>query len=164
MPAKGLGYRNLSISAPVYRHYRGEFNEKKAELARQGITSFTGYITSLLEPQIERDEFFVGHRPALEEFGLDEERGIVYVKDNRTNRVAGVTIIDKGFKCDVDGGRDDCIHVGFAFALSATYRMMEKAGAKSLILKDKREQVRGRVPPLRGTQNRRPSINAGREA
>jgi len=120
---------NLSVAVPVYGRYKQAYDRKKEELAKKGITSFSGYVTSRLEEMMEKDEVFARHAPFLQEFGSDDESGVIYIKDNRTNRIAGVTISAKGFNCDVDD-RDDCVHIGFAYALPQVYRVMEKLGVK----------------------------------
>lgn len=121
---------NLSIAVPVYERYRVAYGRKKEELAKKGITSFSGYVTSRLEEMMEKDELFARHAPSLEEFGSDEATNTVYVKDNRTGRIAGITIDkSKELHCDVDD-RGDCVHVGFAFSLPAVYRVMERLRVK----------------------------------
>ena len=129
MPKKGSGYMSLTVAEEVYNHYKRDFDARKGELARKGITSFAGYITSMLEELMDRNEIFARYAPFLQEFGYDEGNNTVYIKDNRTNRVAGVTVQGKGLTCDVDDS-DDCIHIGFAYALPQVYRVMEKLGIK----------------------------------
>jgi hypothetical protein len=127
MPKKGSGYMSLTVAEDVYHHYKKDFDTRKDELARKGITSFAGYITSMLEELMDRNEIFARYAPFLQEFGYDEGNNTVYIKDNRTNRVAGVTVQGKGLTCDVDES-DDCIHIGYAYALPRVYRVMEKLG------------------------------------
>ena len=68
-------------------------------------------------------------RPSLQEFVFDEAGNTVYIKDNRTGRIAGVRIKADGFLCDIDD-RNDCIHVGFALALPSVYKALDRAGIK----------------------------------
>jgi hypothetical protein len=83
---------NLSITIPVYERYKQTYQKNKEQLTRKGITSFAGYITSTLEEMMEKNEVFARYAPFLEEFGYDEGTNTIYIKDNRTNRIAGVTI------------------------------------------------------------------------
>jgi hypothetical protein len=76
---------------------------------------------------MEKNEVFARYAPFLEEFGYDEGTNTIYIKDNRTNRIAGVTIKDKVWTCDIDQ-RDDCVHIGFAYALPQVYKVMDKLG------------------------------------
>ncbi|MDG7011763.1 MAG: hypothetical protein JRN17_01575 [Nitrososphaerota archaeon] len=122
---------NLSVSVPVYERYRQAYGRKREELAKKGITSFSGYVTSRLEEMMEKDEVFARHAPSLEEFGSDEVTNTVYVKDNRTGRIAGITIDkNKELHCDVDD-RGDCVHVGFAYSLPEVYKVMDRLGVKA---------------------------------
>lgn len=131
MPKRESGYMNLSVAVPVYERYRQAYGRRKEELVKKGITSFSGYVTSRLEEMMEKDEVFARHAPSLEEFGSDEVTNTVYIKDNRTGRIAGITI-DKSTElhCDVDD-RADCVHVGFAYSLPAVYKVMDRLGVKA---------------------------------
>ena len=120
---------NLSITIPVYERYKQTYQKNKEQLTRKGITSFAGYITSTLEEMMEKNEVFARYAPFMQEFGFDEGTNTIYIKDNRTNRIAGVTVREKSLTCDVDQ-RDDCVHVGFAYALPQVYKVMDKLGIK----------------------------------
>ena len=129
MPKRELGYMNLSITIPVYERYKQTYQKNKEQLTRKGITSFAGYITSTLEEMMEKNEIFGRWAPFMQEFGFDEGTNTIYIKDNRTNRIAGVTVREKSLTCDVDQ-KDDCVHVGFAYALPEVYKVMEKLGIR----------------------------------
>ena len=62
-------------------------------------------------------------RPSLQEFVFDEAGNTVYIKDNRTGRIAGVRVKADGFHCDIDD-RNDCIHVSFALTLPDVKKMV----------------------------------------
>ena len=129
MPKRDSGYMNLSVAIPVYERYKQVYEKKKEQLVRKGVTSFAGYITSTLEELMEKDEVFARRAPFMQEFGFDEGTNTIYIKDNRTNRIAGVSVGEKGLMCDVDA-RDDCVHIGFAYALPQVYKVMEKLGVR----------------------------------
>ncbi len=130
-PKRQLGYMNLSITIPVhpYERYKQTYQKNKEQLTRKGITSFAGYITSTLEEMMEKNEIFGRWAPFMQEFGFDEGTNTIYIKDNRTNRIAGVTVREKRLTCDVDQ-KDDCVHIGFAYALPEVYKVMEKLGIR----------------------------------
>ena len=131
MPKRESGYMNLSIAVQVYERYRQTYDRKKEELGKKGITSLTGYVTSRLEEMMEKDEVFARHAPSLEEFGSNEATISVYVKDNRSGRIAGISINkDSELRCDVDD-RTDCLHVGFAYSLPKVYKVMDRLGVKA---------------------------------
>jgi ribosomal protein S17E len=129
MPTKSQPYKSISVSTEIYERYRKTFEEKKNDLAKKGITSFAGYITSMLERLMEENEIFARQAPLMEELAVDETGNIVYIKDNKTGRIAGVRIKADGFHCDIDD-RNDCIHVGFALALPSVYKALDRAGIK----------------------------------
>ena len=128
-PKRDSGYMNLSVAILVYERYKQTYQKKKEQLVRKGVTSFAGYITSTLEELMEKDEVFARRAPFMQEFGFDEGTNTIYIKDNRTNRIAGVTVREKGLTCDIDQ-RDDCVHIGFAYALPQVYKVMEKLGVR----------------------------------
>jgi len=63
----------------------------------------------------------------MEEFGYDEDSNTIYIKDNRTKRIAGITIVNNKLHCDVDG-KEDCAHIGFAYSLPKVYEAMIRLG------------------------------------
>ncbi len=128
MPKTGSGYKSVTVTQSVYDRYMKSYEQNKQKLERKGINSFTSYITSMLEELMERNEIFARYAPFLQEFGYDEANNVVYVKDNRTGRIAGISISKgKELRCDVDN-RSDCVHVGFAYSIPTVYRVMEKLG------------------------------------
>ena len=159
----GRSQTSVTVPQKLYDSYKKGFEMRKAGLARKGITSHTRYITRTLEEGMEREETFARHRPVLQGIGSDEEWGKIWIKDNKVDRIASVTVGADGLKCDVDDDGDDCVHVGFAYSLPETYRMMEKLGVKLPTARGEREQIRRRVPPSREVGNQRRNINGGRE-
>ena len=129
LPKKGSGWMSLTVSEDVYSHYKGYFESKKEQLARKGITSFAGYITSMLEDLMERDEVFARYAPFIEEFGYDDDGKTIYLKDNKTGRIADVVFQNKELYCRLDE-RGDCVHVGFAYSLPKVYKVMLELGIK----------------------------------
>jgi len=129
MPKKGSGWMSLTVSEEVYDHYKETFDSKKVELARKGVTSFAGYINSMLEELVERDEVFGRYAPFIEEFGYDDDGRTIYLKDNKTGRIADVVFQNKELYCRLDE-KPDCVHVGFAYSLPKVYKVMQELGIK----------------------------------
>jgi virulence-associated protein VapD len=127
MPKTGSGYKSVTITQSIHDYYRKSYEQNREKLERKGINSFTSYITSMLEALMEENEIFARYAPFLQEFGFDEVGNTVYIKDNRTGRIAGIGIKDKELHCDVDD-RSDCVHVGFAYSVPTVYKVMEKLG------------------------------------
>lgn len=129
MPKKGSGFMSLTVAEQVYDYYKERFDQKKDDLTKKGITSFAGYITSMLEELMERDEIFARYVPFIEEFGYDPDGRTVYLKDNKIGRIAEVSFQNKELHCRLDG-RGDCVHVGFVYSMPRVYKIMADLGIK----------------------------------
>ena len=53
MPKKG--YRIITLRNELYEELLNKYNENKQNLIKQGITSFSGYITKFLYEAIENE-------------------------------------------------------------------------------------------------------------
>jgi hypothetical protein len=127
VPKKGSGYASLTVSQAVYEHFKESFQQNRRILERKGISSLTGYVTSRLEELMLKDRVFARYAPFMEEFGYDEDSNTIYIKDNRTKRIAGITIVNNKLHCDVDE-KEDCAHIGFAYSLPKVYEAMIRLG------------------------------------
>jgi hypothetical protein len=164
MPKKGSGYTSIAVTDQVFNTYKSTFEAKKPKLVKKGITSFSGYITSLLEELMERDSIFARFAPYMEEFDFDDSGGTVYIRDNRgTKRIAGVSIQGNELHCDVDDA-NDCVHVGFAYSIPKVYEVMHnERGMKPPIMKGEQQEEKGastvaakeEVPPPKQTSGSR---------
>ena len=139
MPKKGSGYTSIAVTEQVFNSYKSTFEAKKEQLVKKGITSFSGYVTSLLEELMERDAIFARYAPFNEEFDFDDSGRIVYIRDNRTKRIAGVSIRGNELHCDVDD-ENDCVHVGFAYSIPKVYEVMNERGMKPPKIKGEEER------------------------
>jgi len=54
MPAKG--FKSITIRDEDYDFFKQLWDENKAKLRKQGITSFGGFVTKMLYEALERDE------------------------------------------------------------------------------------------------------------
>ncbi len=129
MPSKGSGFMSLTVTEQVYDYYKKRYEKKKEDLNRKGITSFAGYITSMLDELMERDEVFARYVPFIEEFGFDPDGRTIYLKDNKIDRMAEVTFQEKDLHCRLDD-RGDCVHVGFVYSIPKVYKIMAELGIK----------------------------------
>lgn len=129
MPRRGSGYCSITVNEEIYNFYKRNYESKKKELKRKGINSFSGYITNVLEEIMEKDELLAHQAPFLEEFGYDETTNTIFIKDNRTKRIASIFVSREGLRCDIDD-RDDCIHIGFALSLPKVYKALSKIDFK----------------------------------
>ena len=54
MPRKG--YRSITVREEIYNELWEKYNSKRDALLRQGITSFSGYVTKFLYEVLEKNE------------------------------------------------------------------------------------------------------------
>ncbi len=54
MPRKG--YRTITVREEIYQNLLQRYEENKEQLLRQGITSFSGYVTKFLYDSLDKVE------------------------------------------------------------------------------------------------------------
>lgn len=123
------GYKSITVKEHIYNKYESHYNKQKKQLERKGISSFTGYVNSLMEEAMARHEALAKYAPFLEEVAIEQDR--VIIKDNKRNRIAEVMIKDGELQCLLDE-KTDCIHIGFVYALPEVYEVLEKNKAISV--------------------------------
>jgi hypothetical protein len=123
------GYKSITVKEHIYNRYENNYRKQKKQLERKGISSFSGYVTSLMEEAMARHEAFAKYAPFLEEIAIEQDR--VIIKDNKRNRIAEVIIKDGQLQCLLDE-KTDCMHIGFAYALPEVYEVLEKKNAISV--------------------------------
>ena len=60
------GFKSITVSENVYRRFFDAYAKNKKELEFKGITSFSGYLTSMMEEIIKRYEANGLHAPFME--------------------------------------------------------------------------------------------------
>jgi hypothetical protein len=53
MPRKG--FRSITVRQEIYDELMQQYEERREELLKQGITSFSGYVTRFLYDALEQD-------------------------------------------------------------------------------------------------------------
>src|SRR5919197_6113506 len=114
------GYKSITVSENVYKHFFKVYEEKNKKLAIKGIRSFSGYLTSMMEEMMLRYEAFAKHAPYMEKLSIGQNR--VVLKDNKRNRIAEVMLKEGELQCLLDE-RADCVHIGFVYSLPELYNM-----------------------------------------
>jgi len=122
------GYKSITVSENVYNKFFGVYERSKRELELKGITSFSGYLTSMMEEMINRYEVFAKQAPFIEKVSIDRDR--VIVKDNRKGRIAEVLLKDGELRCLLDE-RVDCVHVGFVYSMPELYRIIKNKSVRA---------------------------------
>ncbi len=121
------GFRSITVSQAVYDRFYKRYQTHKKDLELKGISSFTGYITSILEELMMKEEIFARYAPFIQEFGVQGDTVILW--DNKVNRSVEVVLKDKELYCRFDE-RSDCVHVGYAYSIPQVYSIMAELGIK----------------------------------
>ena len=121
------GFKSITVSENIYKKFFEIYEKNKKELELKGITSFSGYLTSMMEEMMIKYEAFAKHAPFMEKLAIDQNR--VIVKDNKRNRIAEVLLKNGELQCLLDE-RSDCVHVGFVYSLPEIYCIINSKGIK----------------------------------
>jgi len=121
------GFKSITVSEYVYRKFFDVYEKSKKDLEMKGITSFSGYLTSMMEELMQKYEVFAKYAPMMEKIAVDDNR--VVVKDNRKNRIAEVQIKNGELYCMLDE-KNDCVHVGFVYSLPEVCKTLYDHGVK----------------------------------
>lgn len=122
------GFKSITVSEHVYRKFFEVYEKNKKELELRGISSFSGYVTSMMEELMLKHEIFAKHAPMMDKIAIDDNR--IIIKDNKKDRIAEVQVKGGDLYCMLDE-ENDCVHVGFAYSLPEVYRIMSERGVKT---------------------------------
>ncbi len=122
------GYTAISLSEQV----RGRilsYIEKKYPKFPPSLSTF---ISQIALDYIEQDTLLSMYGPYLSYMSNNENT--IFVKDEKNGRVAPVRVVMKengqfDLFCELDQ-RNDCMHVGFVFALPEFYKILKEKGVK----------------------------------
>jgi len=121
------GYVNLSIKPEIYKQLYTIYEKK-----RKGSITFTSWLLDIVYEHLEEDELLFRYTPGLELIGVEYDTA--FIKDTFIDRIVEVVIRDKGVgkrflycrHCE----RDDCLHVGFCFAVREINKVLVERGFK----------------------------------
>ena len=122
------GYKSITVSENIYNKFFGVYERSKRELELKGITSFSGYLTSMMEEMMNRYEVFAKQAPFIEKVSIDRDR--VIVKDNKNGRIAEVLLKDGELRCLL-ADRVACVHVGFVYSMPELYRIIKNKSVRA---------------------------------
>lgn len=121
------GFKSITVSENVYNKFFHVYEKSRKDLELKGITSFSGYVTSMMDELMVKHEAFAKNLPLMEKLVIDTDR--VVVKDNKRNRIVEIVIKNGELQCLLDE-RSDCLHVGFAYSLPEVYSSLNSRGIK----------------------------------
>ena len=126
MPQKG--WSNFMLRQEYADELRAIYERKKHLLLDAGINTFTGFVNDLIWHVIEADRVLASKAPFLSEVGMTEDG--VTLRDAKLDRIVEVKVRNGELVCDLDNS-NDCVHVGFAYAIPEVYRIINMIGRKS---------------------------------
>ena len=94
------GFKSITVSENVYKKFFKVYEKNRKGLELKGITSFSGYLTSMMEEMMLKYEAFAKHAPYMEKISIDQNR--IVLKDNKRNRIAEVLLKDGELQCLLD--------------------------------------------------------------
>ena len=121
------GYVNLSIKPEIYKQLYAIYEKK-----RKGSITFTSWLLDIVYEHLEEDELLFRYTPGLELIGVEYDTA--FIKDTFIDRIVEVVIRDqdvgKRFLHCRYCERDDCLHVGFCFAVREINKALVERGFK----------------------------------
>ncbi|MEM4318080.1 MAG: hypothetical protein QW776_05080 [Candidatus Nitrosocaldus sp.] len=125
MPAKG--WKTLTITEELYKRLHNRWKEEN-----KPMIPFTPWVSQYILENLEEDEMLLRYAPGLEFISITGN--VIDIADRFTDRIVEVEIHDQGIGkrflycryCE----RDDCLHVGFAFAIREVNKVLVERGFK----------------------------------
>ena len=126
------GFKTITVKEHVFNKYYDLYKKakKKDRKLIKEDTSFSGFVTTMMQETMAKYEAFAKHAPFLEKFAIEQDR--VIIKDNKRDRIAEVIVRNGELQCLLDE-KTDCIHIGFVYSLPEIYKVLEEEKKKSMI-------------------------------
>ncbi|MGB7677540.1 MAG: hypothetical protein WBL49_01910 [Nitrososphaeraceae archaeon] len=134
------GFKSITVSDYVYNRFFGTYERTRRDLELKGITSFSGYLTSMMDEIMTKYETFSRHAPFMEKIDVDQNR--ITVKDNKRKRIAEVFLKDDKLRCSLDESID-CAHIGFVYSLPEFYNIIAAKGIRISRPSFKQSKIKG---------------------
>ena len=121
-------WSTISVRNVLIEKAHKVFEKKKKEPS----LTFTNWLNKLLWEALEEQEELARYAPALEYIGISESDNTIIIKDHFEDRIVEVEPhnegIGKRFLYCRYCNRDDCLHVGFCFAIREINKMLIEKG------------------------------------
>ena len=73
------GFKSITVSENVYKKFFEIYEKNKKELELKGITSCSGYLTSMMEEMMLKHEAFAKQAPFTEKISIDSDRVLIKI-------------------------------------------------------------------------------------
>ena len=120
MPKKG--FKSYALREKLYNFWKNEYDDNKDDLHKIGITSFSAYITSIVNKFVN-NSIQNSNESFMSMIYLKDN--LLGIQDNIQNRTVDLLIKDGKITCLVDD-KDDCVHVGFAYSIPSVNKLLNK--------------------------------------
>jgi|SRR5579875_1296438 len=128
MPKEGYSVVTITVEAHQKAH---SFYLRQVKSGKLDGKSFSRYVNDLIMDRIEADEALSRVAPFMQKVGLQDSS--ILLRDNKLGRMVEVQIKGKELIC-FQCQKNDCVHVGFSYAIPEVYRVMR-------IQKSRREKI-----------------------
>ena len=122
------GFKSITISETVYEKFYSVYEKSKDNLTMKGINSFAGYITYMLEQNMQKDKTFAKFAPKLELISIEDDR--VIIKNNIVNRIAEIVIQRGELYCQLCEAKD-CHCIGYVWSIPEIYEKLHSKGLRN---------------------------------
>ncbi|MDG6931797.1 MAG: hypothetical protein JRN26_08450 [Nitrososphaerota archaeon] len=119
-------YTNIQITKEVYERVKARIDQLRPRVP------VSYYVENVLLENIETDDLMKYYGPFLSYVSNNENT--IFINDWKQQRIAGVRVQMKqngsfSLFCELDQ-TENCVHVGFVFALPQFYRILKEKGIK----------------------------------
>lgn len=118
MPKEGFSVVTITEEAHQKAH---SFYTRQIRSGQLDGKSFSRYVNDLIVDRIEADEALSRVAPFMQKIGLQDNS--IMLKDNKLGRMVEVQVQGKELFCFLCQ-KNDCVHVGFSYAIPEVYRVM----------------------------------------
>jgi hypothetical protein len=117
------GFKTITVKEHIFIKYHELYKRAKKEHKLKENTSFSGFVTGMMQEAMAKYEAFAKHAPFLEKFAIEQDR--VIIKDNKRDRIVEVMVRNGELQCLLDE-RTDCIHIGFVYSMPEIYTVLKR--------------------------------------
>ncbi len=121
-------YVTITVRKEVAAKLRLLYEEEKK---KQPFLSFTYWATEYLREKLEEDEILRRYGPFLEYIGISDTDGTIFIRDHIEDRIVEVVArsdIGKRILYCRYCEKDNCLHVGFCFAIKEINKALIERG------------------------------------
>ncbi len=127
IPMPRVGYTTITVRQEVYDKILKAYKERV-----KSSISFSAWLSDYILEHLEEDELLSRYAPGLELIGVEYDTA--FIKDWFIDRIVEVVIRDqsvgKRFLYCRHCERDDCLHIGFCFAVREINKVLVERGFK----------------------------------